>query len=149
MIRVASPSIASEGPIKRVLLWALLLAIPAACDGVFSTESGDGEDKPMGDASVLVLDAIRGRQDTAAWFITPDLQNEGGPGEFYIHVEGVPEAISGPRTQCGLTQTIEVPGGWRDTLDFVFECPRGPQYLTVYTRNEGASEFRVTDEWVY
>lgn len=134
---------------KRILLLAVLVVVPAACDGVLSTETNGGEDTPTGEASVVVVHAIRGRQDTAAWFITPDLKNEGGPGAFYIHVEGVPDGISGPRTQCGLTQTIDVAGGWRDTLDFVFECARGPQYLTVYSRNEGESEFEVTDEWVY
>ena len=138
---------------KRALL-LVALAVPvwlAGCSDASPTGSDGSDSGEMvaGPATVVVVAAIRGRQGENVWFISPDLKNEGGPGEFYIHVEGTSTDPAGPRTQCGLTQTIGVTAGWRDTVDFVLECPRAPQYLTVYTRAHGATDFRVTHEYVY
>lgn len=132
---------------KRALLLAALASM-IGCDGSSSTGTGD-QDSTAVPASVVVVDAVRGRQGENVWYITPDLQNEGGAGEFYIHVQGVAQDIDGPLTECGLTQTIGVAAGWRDTLDFVFECARAPQYLTVRTRDADSTDFRITDEYVY
>jgi hypothetical protein len=136
--------------VKRALFLAALVGL-VGCDGdPFLAPAGDGTPQDsLGPAAVEIIDAIRGRQSQSSWYITPDLENTGGPGAFYIHVEGVSIYPGGPRTQCGLTQTITVPAGWRKTLDFVFECAWPPQYLTVYTRAQGEDQFRVTDEWVY
>ncbi len=133
---------------KRVLLLAVLAGMVGCGKDTPTGENGQNSGDTI-PASVVVVQAVRGRQDTTTWYITPDLQNEGGAGEFYIHVEGSRVDIDGPRAQCGLTQTIAAPGGWRDTLDFVFECPRAPQFLTVYTRDADSTDFRITDEYVY
>jgi len=139
--------------VKRALLLAALVGAAAAigCDGDPSTPregSGNPQDT-LPAAAVEVVHAVRGRQDTAAWWITPSMRNTGGSGTFYIKVEGEAVGIDGPRAQCGLTGNIDVPALWEAKMDFVFECERAPQYLTVYTRAQGETDFRITDEWVY
>jgi hypothetical protein len=135
---------------RRLVLFAALVGL-AGCDPASTPTipTPPTDDEPQVEAAVVIVGAVRGRQGTNVWYITPDLENEGGPGEFYIHAQGVSLDPEGPLTECGLTQKISVPAYWRDRVDYVIECPRAPQFLTVYTRSRGEEAFRETDYWVY
>lgn len=137
---------------KRLFPLVLLLAAPG-CDTATATDVDGGGGAPgIQDpvaAEVVIVSAVRGRQGTNVWWITPEFENAGGAGEFYLHLQGVAVDPEGPLTECGLTQKIDVPAGWSGAGDFVIECARAPQYITVYSRGDGESEFRVTDEFCY
>ncbi len=130
-------------PVAFIALAAL------ACESSPFFENTPTEPEPAPAAEVVVDAAVRGRIEPTRWSVTLDLRNDGGPGEFYLHLQGVSSAPAGPPTECGLTPERTVPGGWRETVAYVIECPRTPQWVTVYTRSDGEAEFRETDVWTY
>ena len=130
-------------------LLVLTLGALLACSGdPFPVESIT-EQPEAGLAEVVVLTAVRGRLEPTRWSVSLDLENDGGPGEFYLHLQGVSAQPAGPRTECGLTPERDVPGAWRETVTYVIECPRAPQWVTVFTRSDGETEFRESDVWTY
>jgi hypothetical protein len=133
----------------RLRVATLLVATLVACDGTPFFENTPTEPDPAGPAEVLVVSAVRGRMEPTRWSITLEMKNDGGPGQFYLHLQAVSTTPAGPRTECGLTPERRVPAAWRETVAYVIECPRTPQWVTVYTRSDGEAEYRETDSWVY
>lgn len=134
---------------RRLLVAALAVGPLLACDGSPFWNTDPTDPPPAEDADVMVVSAARGRIEPTRWSVSLELENGGGPGRFYLHLQGVSTAAAGPRTECGLTPERAAPGGWHETVEYVIECPRTPQWVTVYTASDGEAEYRETDVWVY
>ena len=127
-------------------------AILFACGGgdsspTDSNPSPQNPPPPVGDASVVIVDATAQHTNPLVLKVTLHLRNEGGPGVYKVQLYGLPTVPNGEDTFFGESEPVEVDETYEETLTYTIETENVAKYAVVYTRNSGSAQYSQTDRF--